>query len=442
MRILFQMLALISAGAGILLTTRLHPPFGFLTWILKILSSLFSPVVSLVGLISAFAGWLQKDPVSLLGGGIGFWLSRRHIQKISRAYPNFDPVFGMHWEQKIPPAQREQMLSRPWSLWRIGRISRLPACEMEINIPFWKIPGKERQLMCDIWQPPPGAPRSGAVVIYFHSSAWCLVDKDFGTRPLFEYLAGQGYVVMDVAYRLCRETSIAGMTHDVFRAIAWIKDNAKRYGIDSPRIILFGASARGQIALLAAYAQQEPAFIPAELKDRDLSVNAVVSYYGPPDMRTVRAHNEILSGTFIRTLKGMGLGRQLSWFASRIFTLVTARNYEPLTEELFEFLQTESLIDRIMGGSPGEVPEQYRLVSPVTYIHPLCPPTLLIHGEHDSLVPAYSTQDFYHRLRKANVSVVYLELPQTDHAFDLILSPFSPAMQASIYTLERFLALV
>jgi acetyl esterase/lipase len=113
-----------------------------------------------------------------------------------------------------------------------------------------------------------------------------------------------------------------------------------------------------------------------------------------------------------------------------------------LERELYEFLQTENVIDEIMGGTPGDVPHRYRQLSPIEHVHPDCPPTLLIHGEHDSLVPAASARAFYRRLRAAGVPAAYLELPQTDHGFDLILSPFSPAMQASIYALERFLALL
>jgi acetyl esterase/lipase len=442
MKIALQLLAILSAGAGVLLTTRLRPPFGFLIWILKILTALFSPVIAISGWISALYGYVYRDMLSLLGGSAGALLSARHIQQVAQTRPDFSALFGPQWEQKIPPAQQKQMLRRPWSWRGIRRIAARPAGRVALNIAYGKIPNTERQLMCDVWQPASSARRSGAAVIYFHSSAWCLVDKDFGTRPLFEYLAGQGHVVMDAAYRLCRETGIDGMTHDVYRAISWMKANAGQFGIDPQRIILVGASAGGQIALLAAYGRKEPALVPPELSDQDLSVQGVVSYYGPPDMRTVRAHNQILTGTAIRLLKQIGFGRQLAWIAARVFTLVTGRRYEPLAEELFEFLQTEELIDRIMGGTPGDVPDQYRLLSPVSHIHSNCPATLLIHGEHDSLVPAYSTRDFYHRLQKAGVPVAYLELPQTDHGFDLILSPFSPSMQASIYALERFLALL
>jgi len=42
----------------------------------------------------------------------------------------------------------------------------------------------------------------------------------------------------------------------------------------------------------------------------------------------------------------------------------------------------------------------------------------------------------------AGVPVVYVEFPQTDHVFDLILPKFSPPAQAARHDLDRFLALM
>jgi acetyl esterase/lipase len=46
------------------------------------------------------------------------------------------------------------------------------------------------------------------------------------------------------------------------------------------------------------------------------------------------------------------------------------------------------------------------------------------------------------KLRSAGVQVIYVEYPQTEHAFDLLPPGVSPAAQASWYETERFLALL
>ena len=115
-------------------------------------------------------------------------------------------------------------------------------------------------MLCDIWEPPEKVPHSGLAFIYLHGSAWTLWDKDAGTRPFFRHLVNQGHVIMDVAYRLFPETDFKGMVFDTKQAIAWLKANARVYGIDPDKIIIGGGSAGGHIAMLAAYTEGQQAF--------------------------------------------------------------------------------------------------------------------------------------------------------------------------------------
>ncbi|QIX53786.1 alpha/beta hydrolase fold domain-containing protein (plasmid) [Rhodococcus sp. DMU1] len=70
---------------------------------------------------------------------------------------------------------------------------------------------------------------------------------------------------MDAAHRSCPETDVTGMVGDVHRAVAWIKANAAQYGIDSGRVVVMGGSSGAHIALLAAYAPDEPRLIPEDV---------------------------------------------------------------------------------------------------------------------------------------------------------------------------------
>ena len=118
------------------------------------------------------------------------------------------------------------------------------------------------------------------------------MDKDYGTRPFFRQLTAQGHVVMDVAYRLCPEVDIYEMVGDVKRAVAWMKANAARYAVDPQRIVLAGGSAGAHLALLAAYAPDHPRLTPKDVQGCDLSVRAVVSYYGPSDLCATYEHTQ------------------------------------------------------------------------------------------------------------------------------------------------------
>ena len=68
----------------------------------------------------------------------------------------------------------------------------------ERDLSFWTIPGTDRDLLCDVWRPNDGS-GSGLGIVYLHGGAWFIMDKDFGTRPLFNHLVAQGHTVMDVA---------------------------------------------------------------------------------------------------------------------------------------------------------------------------------------------------------------------------------------------------
>ncbi len=272
---------------------------------------------------------------------------------------------------------------------------------------------------------------SGVAVIYCHGSGWYLSDKDMGTRPFFRHLAAQGHVVMDVAYRMCPETDVLGMVADVKEAVAWMKAHAADYGADPERVVLSGGSAGAHLAMLTAFVPDHPDLTPAHLIDRDLSVRAMISFYGPPDMRAIAQHNGSIGFPAYRADLAEGPVRPPA---------------RPSTEwQAFQSLQWKrvgNLAWDMFGGTEDEAPEMYALASPITHVHAACPPTLLIQGAQDILVPVTSVRTLHTRMIAVGAPVAYLELPNTDHAFDLVLPRLSPPAQAAWFEVDRFLVLV
>jgi acetyl esterase/lipase len=224
---------------------------------------------------------------------------------------------------------------------------------------------------------------------------------------------------MDVAYRLCPEVDIYGMVGDVKRAIAWMKANASRYEVDPEKIVLGGASAGGHIALLAGYAPQHPELTPEDVKSTDLSVRGVVSYYGPTDL--VAGYEVYDVKRFSAKLPPVPIGTKL---------------------DSKEALNLSGRLDILLGGHPEEVPDTYRFASPTTHVHPGSPPTLLMQGDKDFLVPINGTRELYAKLVESGVPAINVVFPWTDHAFDLILPQLSPPAQSALYDVDRFLALL
>jgi len=93
-----------------------------------------------------------------------------------------------------------------------------------------------------------------------------------------------------------------------------------------------------------------------------------------------------------------------------------------------------------LGGTPEEVPDRYDLASPITHASADCPPTLLLQGEHDFIMPPDGARQLHRKLVEAGARSIYVEFPQTTHGFDLFLPQVSPVAQAATYDVDRFLA--
>src|SRR5512132_1123804 len=284
---------------------------------------------------------------------------------------------------------------------------------------------------------PVAAPSRGAfvglAVVYLHGGVWCGLDKDTGTRPLFRHLAAQGHLTMDVAYRLFPETDLPGMVADAKRAVAWLKHHAADLQIQPDRIVLAGGSAGGHLALLAAYAPEDPALTPAELAGFDPRICGVVSLYGQADLA---AHYDHTSQH--KTCRPDD--PQPDWDAPP--PPWVRRLFGPDADRLKLHMVPSGRLDWLVGGTPGELLDRYAQLSPLHRVHPGCPPTLLIHGQHDEMAPVTAMRQLHRRLEQAGVPVTAVYLPHTDHAFDLLVTAWSPQARTAIHVLERFLAVL
>ena len=228
-----------------------------------------------MGAVGAFIGWVSGALWAVPMGIVAAVIMTLYVWASTRDHDGFEKAFGPGWEDQITSTQARKMVRRRWSFFPNSKSSPEPFWERDI--PFWTIPETDRELLCDLWRPANGDV-SGLAYIYLHGSGWAMMDKDFGTRPFFRHLAAQGHTVMDVAYRLISETDIYGMVGDAKRAVAWIKANADRYGINPERIVLGGGSAGAHIALLAGYTPDHPALTHSKAKYPEGEVAILMMY--------------------------------------------------------------------------------------------------------------------------------------------------------------------
>jgi acetyl esterase/lipase len=209
-----------------------------------------------------------------------------------------------------------------------------------------------------------GKPRPCIVVI--HGGGW-----DGGERTQFtdwnDEWVSRGFVVAAISYRLAPRWIWPAQRDDVLAAIAWLKANSGRLGLDPARLVLLGRSAGAQLATAVGYGANDPA------------IRGVIALYGPHDM-------------------------PFAWSVSR--------------ED--DALNSIKLFRQYFGGAP-DTPERqalYESASGQLLARAGSPPTLLVHGVPDTLAWYRHSERLAARLQELGVPHYFLRLPWATHAFD------------------------
>jgi acetyl esterase/lipase len=434
-------LSFVSAFFSLLTLVKTPPGMvGGLLWIPKLWASAWAPLLALAGGVGALLGLAAGDTIWVLAGVLGAALAVRHTIIVTRPHGHFEQAFGSDWQDRIPPDLKARLSHKRYRLIQPAP----PAAPGQRNVDLGKSGTTEQPLLCDIWQPPDGIPRTGLALIYFHGGAWQAFDKDFLTQPLFRRLASQGHVIMDVAYSLAPAADLNRMLGDVKQAVVWMKTHVLEYQINPERIVLMGVSGGAHLALLAAYAPDHPAF-QLVYPGADMSVRGVVSMFGVTDLsaffqefgRSTRKQPEYSSQITADLLPRIHDRTWLDRFFTRIRAFPAYRHANMPGGAL--------LLVCLLGGTLKEIPEIYRLASPMDHVGPHCPPTLQIFDENDFVIDASHGRRLHRALCEAGVPSVYIEVPDTVHGFDQYIGVsrrVAPAAQSVTYDIERFLALM
>ena len=245
----------------------------------------------------------------------------------------------------------------------------------------------EKAGRCDVYLPsrrelasvdgdvPAIAPPSGRrpAIIVVHGGGWTSGDK-WTMAGYCRDLAKLGFVVINVNYRLAPRHRFPAQVDDIRAALLWTVDQADRFDIDTERIGLFGYSAGGHLAALIGV-----------LGDESPSDVSPTSDWPPEDPRWER----------LPRVRAVCAGGPPCEF----------RDLPPHNTLLAYFL----------GGSRAELPDIYRAASPPSFASADDPPTLIIHGERDFIVPIASSQALFEALREQGADCRMECLPNQGH---------------------------
>ena len=220
---------------------------------------------------------------------------------------------------------------------------------------------------------------NGAAAVFVVSGGW-YSSHDFLNHagPLFiNQLTSRGYTVFAVVHGSQPKYSIPEILQDMHRAVRFIRHNAKTYGIDPQCIGIYGGSAGGHLSLMQATAGDGGDPNAKDPIDRESSrVQAIACFYPPTDFLNYGKEGEIALGTgILKAFKAPFEFRELD---------KTTNTLAPVTD-----------VQKIL--------EIGRSISPVNHVSADDPPTLIIHGDADKLVPIQQAEIIIRKLKDAGV---------------------------------------
>lgn len=244
----------------------------------------------------------------------------------------------------------------------------------------------DRKEKLDLYQPEKRDSKNPSpAVVIIHGGGWVGGDKaaerEFITGTT---LAKAGYVCVSIEYWKGSTDRWPTNLQDCKNAVRWLRVNATRLHIDPDRIGVIGGSAGGHLALMVAYTaghnELDPKPLFPGISDR---VSACVDMYGITNLATRQGTDP----------NGTPDGKVSD--STQLFpeTLTTA-------------------------------PVKWKQASPMSYVQRDCPPTLILHGTHDTTVDRDQSLELEKALKAAGAISQLIMAEGANHAWPLKTGKF------------------
>ena len=243
-------------------------------------------------------------------------------------------------------------------------------------------------LTMDVLTPKKNA--NGAAVIWVVSGGW--FSSHEAIRPLFvAELLSRGYTVFAVVHGSQPRYTIPDAVADLNRAVRYIRYHAKDFQVDPPRFGITGGSAGGHLSLMQGTAGDLGNLLSLDPVERTSSrVQAVACFYPPTDFLNYGKPGNVALGTGI-----------LANFRAP-----------------FEFRELDGKTRRYVAiVDQARVLQFGRRISPITHVTKDDPPTLILHGDADKLVPIQQSQAIIAKLKEAGVPAELVVKPGAVHGW-------------------------
>ncbi|HET6878750.1 MAG TPA: alpha/beta hydrolase [Pirellulales bacterium] len=244
----------------------------------------------------------------------------------------------------------------------------------------------------DVFTPKENANRLG--VIYVVSGGWFSDHNNINVK-FYEKLLGRGYTVFAVVHGSQPRYTIPEAVADLNRAVRFIRAHASDYQVDGDQLGIAGASAGGHLSLMQGVAGGEgKKEDPDPVEHVSSRVQAVACFFPPTDFLNYGKPGEI----------ALGNGVLKDFPAPFEFNV-----YNP-EKKIFERINDEAKRQEIG-----------RQISPITHVSADDPPTLIIHGDADKLVPIQQAQIFVDKMKQVGAEAKLATKPGAAHGWPNLL---------------------
>lgn len=248
-------------------------------------------------------------------------------------------------------------------------------------------------LKLDVYAPTRQVYLLSPVVMYIHGGAWITGSKEGLNFNRFNKAANalraEGYTIVSIDYTLAQlgKSPFPACIADAADAVTWIERHADTLHLDKHHIGLFGESAGAQIAMMLAYGKPEQfsaTYVPRRF-------DYVLDVYGPSRLEGIY-HMPTADSLYAL------LNRLPVMMKSRLDLALYVFGFDPTKDT--------ARAEQIM--------ETY---SPYNYVRAGAPPTLLIQGKQDRIVPVSQSLVLQARLDSLGIENQMHLLDGPDHGF-------------------------
>jgi acetyl esterase/lipase len=243
-------------------------------------------------------------------------------------------------------------------------------------------------LTLDVFTPKKDANGLGVVLVV--SGGWFSSHEGIPI-PFVTPLVDRGYTVFAVVHGSQPRFTIPEILLDMKRAVRFVRHHAREYGVDPDRLGIYGGSAGGHLSLMQGTAADKGDPKARDPIDRESSrVQAVACFFPPTDFLNYGKPGELALGHGV--LEAFHAPFDFQEFDSK------RRVFVPVVD-------------------PADVLKIGRDISPYYHASSDDPPTLILHGDSDKLVPIQQAERMIAALKKAGVDSSLVVRPGAAHGW-------------------------